>query len=83
MEVSKSVPEFIEKWVCLHTGIDRTMKATMTRDLDHLLHYAMENAIDMYVEFLEKHGADRVAARAKAVTEIADGLAVRSDGSTG
>lgn len=79
MEVSKSVPEFVEKWVCLHTGIDRIMTATMSQDLTHLLWYAMENAIDMYVEMQSRHGvADHSEARAKALLEIAEGLSDRA-----
>lgn len=76
MEVSKSVPEFIEKWVCLHTGIDRTMKATMRQDLQHLLWYAMEHAIDMYIEMTDRHGQGPVEGKAKACLEISEGLNV-------
>jgi hypothetical protein len=74
MEVSKSASEFVEKWVCLHTGIDKTMKATMRQDLRHLIWYAMENAIDMYVEMRERHGQEPVVAKAKAALEVAEGL---------
>ena len=76
MELSKSVPEFVEKWVCLHTGIDKTMKATMEQDLKHMIWSAMENVIDMYVEMLVKHGHNSQDARAKALLEISEGLNV-------
>lgn len=79
-DVSTTIPEFVEKHVCLHSPLDAVMKKRMETDLSHLLWYAMEHAIDMYVELTTKHEEPPVVARAKACLEIAEGLNVESSG---
>ncbi len=57
MDVSKSPAEFVERWVCLHTGIDKTMKAAMSRDLSHLLfdyrHQPLSRALEVIRELMK------------------------------
>lgn len=76
MEHSKSVPEFVERWHCPHVEIEKTVRATMERDLDRLIFSAMEDVISMYIELTERHGLDQTEARAKAALEVAEGLSV-------
>lgn len=76
-ELSKSIPGFVERWHCPHVEIGKTIRATMERDLDHLIFSAMEDAISMYIELMERHGCDKTEARARASLEIAEGLSVR------
>lgn len=74
--LSKSIPEFVGRHYCPHTGVDKVMKAAMMEDLDHMVWSAMQEAISMYVELIEKHGCKPEVARSKALLEIHEGLSV-------
>lgn len=74
---SKTIPEFVARWHCPHTGADEVMKSGMGRDLDHLIFYAMQEAVEMYREYIDKHGYEPKIAQGKAVMEISEGLSVR------
>lgn len=73
---SKSIPQFVGRHYCPHTGVDKVMKGAMTQDLDYLIWSAMRETISMYVELIEKHGYSPEGARSRALLEIHEGLSV-------
>lgn len=75
---SKSIPHFVERWVCLHTGIDKTMKATMADDLRYLLFAATREAVELYRENVDRHGMGHHKALAEATFDVVSGLEVEA-----
>lgn len=55
VEYSRSVDEFVEKWVCLHTWVAPAMKEAMKLDLEKLLG-ALQNAHPSPCKACEKAG---------------------------